>query len=177
MVDSYMKCCGIDERQLAMKEISRSPLLSQQQYTISYSEKRKAGVTGEFKGPMLAGAQCDMLCTCIVLRLLVPPPFPPPTVADDIPPSFPSVVPIADKPIDETANDRLPQTAAVLLPNRRGEPKVPAWREAAHRAADEESKFNGVCSSTLALFVTIGIGEVEVARCRPNELLRDINSF
>uniref|UniRef100_A0A1A9ZLS9 Uncharacterized protein n=1 Tax=Glossina pallidipes TaxID=7398 RepID=A0A1A9ZLS9_GLOPL len=101
-------------------------------------------VTGEFKGPMLAGAQCDMLCTCIVLRLLVPPPFPPPTVVDDIPPSFPSVVPIADKPIDETANDRLPQTAAVLLPNRRGEPKVPAWREAAHRAADEESKFNGI---------------------------------
>lgn len=101
-----------------------------------------------------------------------------PTVSDDIPP--PKLVPVTPpvgKTIDEIAKDKLPQTAAVLLLKGRGGPKLLACSEAVHRAADEESKVDGVCSSTLALFVTIGMGEDEVARCRPNELLREINSF
>ena len=101
-----------------------------------------------------------------------------PTISDDIPP--PKLVPVTPpvgKAIDEIAKDRLPQTAAVLLPKGRGGPKLPACSEAVHSAVDEESNVDGVCSSTLALFVTIGMGEDEVARCRPNELLRDINSF
>lgn len=87
-------------------------------------------------------------------------------------------MPPAVAPVDETANDSEPQTAALLPANPLFPmPKVLAACSEADTAAADKAIIDGVGSSTLALFVTIGMGDDDEVKWRPNELLREINSF